>query len=345
MSTLLIENLTKRYGKDIVAVDNLSFSAINNEFIVILGASGCGKTTLLNMIAGLIDATSGNIIIDDKNVDRISARDRNIAMVFQDYALYPHMTVYENLAFPLKMKRLSKNEIKEKVYSIADTLGLSDHLKQKPRNLSGGQQQRVAIGRALVRNPNIFLFDEPLSNLDASLRDKMRRELIDLHHSVKTLFIYVTHDQNEAMIMGDRIFIMDKGKIIQDGTPEQIYLTPNNIFVAEFIGSPKINKVSSELMHSILPETSLKYDDAIIGVRPEHIYLSVESYKDSARAKIKSVSNLGKDTIYYVTIDDHEFCIIKQNNEQLLFEKDETVYCNFDISSFIYFSKETGERL
>lgn len=236
MSSVVLKNLVKSYDGKKNIIDNINLEIKDKEFIVLVGSSGCGKSTILRLISGLEEVTSGEILIDDKVVNNTHPKDRDIAFVFQSYALYPHMSVYENIAFGLKMRKYPKNEIDVKVREVAKALNLEDLLERKPRQLSGGQRQRVALGRAIVRNPKVFLMDEPLSNLDANLRVQMRSEIKRLHQELKTTFIYVTHDQTEALTMGDRIVVLDKGKIQQADTPEEIYNNPKNKFVAGFIG-------------------------------------------------------------------------------------------------------------
>lgn len=236
MSSVVLKNLVKSYDGKKNIIDNINLEIKDKEFIVLVGSSGCGKSTILRLISGLEEVTSGEILIDDKVVNNTHPKDRDIAFVFQSYALYPHMSVYENIAFGLKMRKYPKNEIDVKVREVAKALNLEDLLERKPRQLSGGQRQRVALGRAIVRNPKVFLMDEPLSNLDANLRVQMRSEIKRLHQKLKTTFIYVTHDQTEALTMGDRIVVLDKGKIQQADTPEEIYNNPKNNFVAGFIG-------------------------------------------------------------------------------------------------------------
>src|SRR5215470_9223047 len=246
MADVTLEKVEKRFG-DVRAVAGIDLTVKDHEFVILVGPSGCGKTTSLRMIAGLEELTSGEIRIDGKPVTHLPPRDRDIAMVFQSYALYPHMTVYRNMAFALQLRGVAKAEIAKRVKDVADILGLQGHLDRKPRQLSGGQRQRVAVGAALCRQAGVLLFDEPLSNLDAKLRVHMRTELKRLHQSVKSTMIYVTHDQVEAMTMGDRIVIMDKGKICQVATPLEAYRTPANRFVAGFIGTPPMNFYDGEL--------------------------------------------------------------------------------------------------
>lgn len=236
MSSVVLRNLVKSYDGKSNVIDNISLEIKDKEFIVLVGSSGCGKSTILRLISGLEDITSGEILIDNNVVNNMHPKDRDIAFVFQSYALYPHMSVFDNIAFGLRMRKFTKKEIKDKVLEVAKSLNLEELLDRKPRQLSGGQRQRVALGRAIVRNPKVFLMDEPLSNLDANLRVQMRSEIKRLHNKLQTTFIYVTHDQTEALTMGDRIIILDKGKIQQAGTPDEIYNNPQNKFVAGFIG-------------------------------------------------------------------------------------------------------------
>src|SRR5215468_1701345 len=243
MASVLYDHVTKRYTSDVAAVNDLNLQVRDTEFMVLVGPSGCGKSTALRMLAGLEEITEGEIKIGERTVNDVPARERDIAMVFQSYALYPHMSVYDNMAFGLKMRGTPKPEIQTKVQNAAKMLGLDPYLQRKPRQLSGGQRQRVALGRAIVRNPQVFLLDEPLSNLDAKLRGQTRIELQKLHRELETTFIYVTHDQVEAMTMGDRIAIMYDGVLQQVGTPDEIYDHPANLFVAGFIGSPTMNFV------------------------------------------------------------------------------------------------------
>ncbi|NWF92806.1 MAG: ABC transporter ATP-binding protein [Syntrophaceae bacterium] len=249
MARVILENVSK-YFNEVIAVKDFSLEIEDKEFVVFVGPSGCGKTTTLRMIAGLEEITKGNIYIGDRLINRIPAKDRDIAMVFQNYALYPHMTVYQNLAFSLEMRKLSKKEIDERVKEAADLLEISELLHRKPKQLSGGQRQRVAVGRTIVRKPQVFLFDEPLSNLDAKLRVQMRGELKKLHERLSSTIIYVTHDQVEAMTMGDRIVVMKDGLIQQVGKPLDLYFHPINKFVAGFIGSPTMNFIETELIGS-----------------------------------------------------------------------------------------------
>ena len=278
----------------VVAVQEFNLEIADKEFIVLVGPSGCGKSTTLRMVAGLEEISEGDLYIDDKRVNDVAPKDRDIAMVFQNYALYPHMTVYENLAFALKLRHTPKKEIDQKVREAAEILDITQYLGRKPKALSGGQRQRVAIGRAIVRDPKVMLMDEPLSNLDAKLRNQMRAEIIKLRERIDTTFIYVTHDQTEAMTLGDRIVIMKDGYIQQIGTPQQVFNHPYNIFVAEFIGSPKMNMfdaklikvdgkyavelagnvtVLSEEKQAALAANNVEEQEVALGIRPEHITL------------------------------------------------------------------------
>jgi multiple sugar transport system ATP-binding protein len=281
MGTISLNKVRKTFG-DTVVIPGADLEIIEGEFIVFVGPSGCGKSTLLRLIAGLEDLTTGEIKIDGKDVTDVAPAARELAMVFQSYALYPHMSVRNNIAFPLKMAKQPQAEIDAKVTKAATTLNLTEYLDRKPGQLSGGQRQRVAIGRAIVRNPKAFLFDEPLSNLDAALRVNMRIFIMQLHQDLKTTMIYVTHDQVEAMTMADRIVVLNKGNIEQVGTPLELYNKPNSLFVAGFIGSPKMNFL----------------EDNTIGIRPEHIQLS--ETKGEWRGKVLLSEHLGSDTFLHI---------------------------------------------
>ena len=290
MAGLTLKHIKKIYDNQVVAVEDFTMDIADKEFIVLVGPSGCGKSTALRMIAGLEEITAGELYIDGKFMNDVEPKDRDISMVFQNYALFPHMTVYDNIAFGLKRRKVPKNEIDRKVHEVAEVLQISELLQRKPKALSGGQRQRVAIGRAIVRQPKVYLMDEPLSNLDAKLRGQMRSELKKLHQKMDTTFIYVTHDQTEAMTLGNRIVVMKKGHIQQIGTPHEVFDHPRNLFVASFIGSPQMNFIDVELLWidgqlcaRVLEETiplNLPYDirlqpgetrQAVLGIRPEYI--------------------------------------------------------------------------
>jgi multiple sugar transport system ATP-binding protein len=289
MCTISLKNARKAFG-DVVIIPGASLDIRNGEFVVFVGPSGCGKSTLLRMIAGLEDLTSGAILIDGKDMTDEAPSKRGLSMVFQSYALYPHMSVRGNISFGLKMAGMPKNEIEAKVAKAAATLNLTDYLDRKPRQLSGGQRQRVAIGRAIVRNPEGFLFDEPLSNLDAALRVNMRLEIMQMHKDLGATMIYVTHDQVEAMTMADRIVVLNRGNIEQVGSPLELYNRPDSLFVAGFIGSPKMNLISGK--------PAEKFDAHTIGIRPEHLTISL---KDGTwPAKIRLAEHLGADTFLHV---------------------------------------------
>ena len=288
----------RRVADGVLAVDDFNLEIADKEFIVLVGPSGCGKSTTLRMIAGLEDITEGELYIGDTLVNDVAPKDRDIAMVFQNYALYPHMTVYENMAFGLKLRKIPKDEIKKTVDQAVEILGIADLLNRKPKALSGGQRQRVAIGRAIVRQPQVFLMDEPLSNLDAKLRNQMRAELIELRKRINTTFVYVTHDQTEAMTLGDRIVIMKDGVIQQVGTPQEVFNSPVNLFVAGFIGTPQMNFFPAELVDTpqgfavnlmdhqillpkkrqdILKKKGVAAGTVTLGIRPEHLELAEKS--------------------------------------------------------------------
>lgn len=291
MSNVILKNVKKIYDKKVV-IDGINLEIKDKEFLVLVGASGCGKSTILRMIAGLEEISEGEILIGDKVVNDIHPKDRDIAFVFQSYALYPHMTVRENIAFGLKMRKVDKATIDKKVQEAAEILDLTEYLERRPKQLSGGQRQRVALGRAIVRNPKVFLMDEPLSNLDAKLRVQMRAEIKKLHEKLQTTFIYVTHDQTEALTMGDRIVVLDKGKIQQIDTPEGIYNNPQNTFVAGFIGSPQMNFIAGEIIDK-------KYKGLTVGIRPEKM-ITGGSIKLSVNVDITEL--LGSEKIAYFNI-------------------------------------------
>ncbi len=297
-------NLSKAYG-DTEVLHDINLSIADGEFIVFVGPSGCGKSTLLRMIAGLEKVTGGDLMIGDARANDLSPRKRNIAMVFQSYALYPQMTVAENMGFSLSLERRPKDEIAKKVQEAAETLKLGPYLDRKPGQLSGGQRQRVAIGRAIVRQPQVFLLDEPLSNLDAALRSETRVEISELHQRMKTTMIYVTHDQVEAMTMADRIVVLNGGYIEQVGGPMELYNTPATEFVAGFIGSPKMNFIKGRFAEAVGAKT--------LGVRPEHF--TIGSGDNSWEGRVTLVERLGHDTILYVKVPDAGVLTVSLNGQ------------------------------
>ena len=329
MAGLTLKNIKKVYDKEVVAVQQFNLEIEDKEFIVLVGPSGCGKSTTLRMIAGLEDITEGELYIGDKLMNEVAPKDRDIAMVFQNYALYPHMSVYDNMAFGLKLRKVPKDEIDKQVREAAEILDITTYLDRKPKALSGGQRQRVAIGRAIVRHPAVFLFDEPLSNLDAKLRNQMRAELIKLRKKIDTTFIYVTHDQVEAMTLGDRIVIMKDGFIQQVGTPQEVFDKPANLFVAGFIGTPQMNffndaklvaengnyyvdlygyKVELEdYQKEILKAGNVQSQDVTLGVRPVHIDLSDT---DGVPAMVDVAEMMGAEIHLHVSVQNQDIIIV-----------------------------------
>jgi ABC-type sugar transport system ATPase subunit len=305
MSGLILKNISKTFGESAVLKEiNLDLS--DGELLVLLGPSGCGKSTLLRIIAGLETADSGEIYISNVRIDQKEPKDRNVALVFQNYALYPHMTVEKNLAFPLTIVGVEKKEIKQRVSEVAEMLGLSDKLKDRPGRLSGGERQRVALGRAIIREPAIFLLDEPLSNLDADLRGRMRREIVSLQKRLKKTLIHVTHDQTEALTMADRIILMNQGEIVQVGTPQELYQNPNSIFTARFIGYPPINIVKSNQSNGLLEalgpqvkaQSQSQNGECFVCIRPESIVLGK---KEGLNATVASCEYLGSQILVKLT--------------------------------------------
>jgi multiple sugar transport system ATP-binding protein len=319
MGQITLNQITKSFG-DVQVIPPLDLRIEDGEFVVFVGPSGCGKSTLLRLIAGLEDITSGEISIDGKDATDVPPAKRGLAMVFQSYALYPHMSVRKNIAFPLRMAGLDKAEQDRKVEAAAKVLNLTDYLDRRPGQLSGGQRQRVAIGRAIVREPAAFLFDEPLSNLDAALRVNMRLEISELHQSLETTMIYVTHDQVEAMTMADKIVVLQAGVIEQVGSPLELYHTPRNRFVAGFIGSPKMNF----MMGSFATE----YDAATIGIRPEH--LAVSHSEGKWKGKVGVSEHLGSDTFLYVDVEGLEEPVTVRSSGEIAFRHGDMVHLTPD---------------
>jgi multiple sugar transport system ATP-binding protein len=321
MAAIEMKNIVKKYGDGFPAVNDISIDVADGEFMILVGPSGCGKSTLLRMIVGLEDITSGEMLIGDKRVNDLAPRDRNLAMVFQNYALYPHLTVYENIAFPLRLAGASNDEVDKKVREASKTLELDEHLERKPGNLSGGQRQRVAMGRAIVRNAEAFLFDEPLSNLDAKLRGQMRTEISRLQKRLGITTVYVTHDQVEAMTLGDRVAVLKRGILQQLATPRELYSNPGNLFVAGFIGSPPMNFLPATVEGNqvklpfgtvAIPEGKARAAQGkgllIAGIRPEHFEDAsvVESSKTQGstfRAKVDVVEWLGNEAFAYIPFE------------------------------------------
>ncbi len=347
MASVKLKELYKRFDK-VVAIDGVSLDIPDGDFVVLLGPSGCGKTTTLRCIAGLESPDSGEIWIGDSIVNDLPPKDRDVAMVFQNYALYPHMKVYDNLAFPLKMRKVEKNEIDRRVKDVADLLGISHLLDRKPRQLSGGEQQRVALGRAIIRRPRVFLMDEPLSNLDAKLRLFMRAELKRLQRELKTTTVYVTHDQAEALAMADKIAVMNKGKVQQYDDPNAIYNNPANVFVATFIGSPPMNMIRAAIRqegsnvvldagsfsYTLSPEYSevllrnLQSSEVFLGVRPERLILTVEKVPSSVfLSEVYVVEHQGANMVVDLKIDSE---IIKAIAPPLPLNIGQRVWVGFD---------------
>ncbi len=332
MASVTLEGIKKVYDNKVVAVHDFNLEIKDKEFVVFVGPSGCGKSTTLRMIAGLEDISGGTLKIGDRVVNDVEPKDRDIAMVFQNYALYPHISVYENMAFPLRIRKMDNDEIYRRVTQAAEILGITQYLTRKPKALSGGQRQRVAIGRAIVREPAVFLMDEPLSNLDAKLRNQMRAEIILLRKRLDTTFIYVTHDQTEAMTLGDRIVIMKDGFIQQVGTPQEVFDTPKNLFVAGFIGAPQMNFIPAKLKKTgsayqvdvlgttvdmtgaklqKLAEKNVAAQDVILGVRPEHTTVCFDKTEGAIPATILVNEMMGSELHLHVTTNGEDKIILR----------------------------------
>lgn len=372
MASVKLTNVKKVYDKKVVAVSDFNLEIADKEFVVFVGPSGCGKSTTLRMIAGLEEITDGTIEIDGVVVNDLQPKDRNIAMVFQNYALYPHMTVYDNIAFSLRIKKLPEDEIYQKVTHAAEVLGISEYLLRKPRALSGGQRQRVAIGRAMVRDSKVFLMDEPLSNLDAKLRNQMRAEIILLREQLDTTFVYVTHDQTEAMTLGDRIVIMKDGFVQQIGTPEEVFEKPENLFVAEFIGAPKMNIMKTQLLiengkyyvtpfgskievdgenGALLKEKEIKGGEIILGVRPEHIVLADESAENTINGSVMVNEMMGSELHLHIKTEDGTKLIARtptvnlSHEERFQLKSGHPVHLTFPGKVMYFFDPETEKNL
>jgi multiple sugar transport system ATP-binding protein len=365
MAEVVLKDVSKVYEGKNIAVKNVNLTVKDKEFVVLVGPSGCGKTTTLRMVAGLEEISSGEIYIDGKLVNEVSPKSRDIAMVFQNYALYPHMTVYDNMAFGLKLRKYSKDEIGKRVTEAAKILDLEPYLKRKPKALSGGQRQRVAVGRAIVRHPKVFLFDEPLSNLDAKLRVQMRTEISKLHNRLEATILYVTHDQTEAMTMGDRIAVMKDGDLHQIDTPLNIYNYPVNLFVAGFIGSPPMNFINGKIIEEdnlkfINDDKSFSVDldsniyDAIksfinepvaLGIRPENIYNKSDDSLNlkEQRVKLEVAEPMGNETMLYFRLSDSQFIARVHAIEKPQPGTELDLY--FNLNGLHFFSLEDGKAI
>lgn len=368
MAEVTLQNISKVYddadkerGRK-KAVDDISFTVRDKEFMVIVGPSGCGKSTLLRMIAGLEEISEGTLSVDGKQITDLSPRDRDIAMVFQNYALYPHMTVYDNMAFGLKLKKYNRNEIKERVMQTAKLLEIEDELYRKPKTLSGGQRQRVAIGRAIIRRPKVFLFDEPLSNLDAKLRSQMRIELQKLHREIDATMIYVTHDQTEAMTLGNRIAVLNKGKLMQLDTPLHLYQNPGNRFVAGFIGSPTMNflkgilktdnnnffiETSSALKiyagHSVPDAVKDRINQQVeVGIRPENVVISSQENAGvhANLLQVTAYENMGNEQLVYLASGQQNLIVKTLSTDTIIIGS--SLFTSFPEHALLFIDPESG---
>lgn len=365
MAEVRLSNLSKQYDNHLV-VNRINLTIRDKEFLVLVGPSGCGKTTTLRMVAGLEDVDEGNIHIGNRLVNDVPPKDRDIAMVFQNYALYPHLNVYRNMAFGLKFRKLPKKEIDNRVRKAAEILGIEALMLKKPRQLSGGQRQRVAMGRAIVRQPQVFLFDEPLSNLDAKLRVQMRSELSKLHGKLETTIIYVTHDQIEAMTLADRIAVMNDGHIMQTGTPLDVYENPQNIFVAGFIGSPPMNFIDATLVADngqlcvdggdfrlVVPRPLAETFQArvnqsvVFGIRPDHIddqaFVIPEQGFEEFDARVEVIEPIGSEAILIVSVGRHQFAA--KVHPQTKARLNQPIKLSIDMNKMHLFDKETGQKI
>jgi multiple sugar transport system ATP-binding protein len=359
MATVTLKSMSKVYDGNVRAVDNVNIDIKDREFVVLVGPSGCGKSTTLRMIAGLEDITEGDLYIDDKRVNDIPPKDRDIAMVFQNYALYPHMSVYDNMAFGLKIRKFDKEEIEKRVKQAAKILDIEELLDRKPKALSGGQRQRVAVGRAIVRQPKVFLFDEPLSNLDAKLRVQMRAEISSLHNRLQATMVYVTHDQVEAMTMADKIVVLKDGLIQQIGSPLELYNNPANRFVAGFIGSPPMNFLVVSVTEEggkvyvdegdfklAIPDAQAKVlkdyigKQVVFGIRPEDLdYLEEEKKGLSIKASVGVIEPLGAEIHVYVNTNKHQ--MIARVNPDVKLEVGKALYLFPHFEKAVFFDMET----
>ena len=356
---IIFKNVTKHFGGATV-VDDLTLNIDDGEFVVLLGPSGCGKTTTLRMLAGLETASAGDIMINGERINDVPAQHRDLAMVFQSYALYPHMTIAENIGYPLRVRKLNKNARAERVNRVATMLEINDLLARKPRELSGGERQRVALARAIVREPRAYLMDEPLSNLDARLRVQMRGELKHLQHQLGTTTIYVTHDQAEAMTLAHRVAVMRKGKLQQFAPPMKIYEEPANQFVAEFVGSPSMNLIKGEidfaLRRFIAPDFAIELPEnqivrlssqagksVTLGIRPEHIHVNEQHVESALEAAVYVTELMGNETLVFVTLGGNK--LIARASSEFRAELETKVWLTFDPEHFHFFDTLTGERI
>ena len=372
MASVKLTNVKKVYDNNVVAVHNFNLDIADKEFIVFVGPSGCGKSTTLRMIAGLEEISGGTVEIDGEVVNDLQPKDRNIAMVFQNYALYPHLTVFENMAFSLRLKKVPNDEVFKRVTEAAEVLGITEYLTRKPRALSGGQRQRVAIGRAMVRDSKVFLMDEPLSNLDAKLRNQMRAEIILLRQKIDTTFIYVTHDQTEAMTLGARIVIMKDGYIQQVGTPTEVFDMPVNLFVAEFIGAPKMNIFKTELVveggkyflkpygakievtgqkAEALRKKGVGSRDLLLGIRPEHLTLTDKNNPAAIACTIQVSEMMGSELHLHVLTKSGDKMIVRvptvtlEDDQRRDMVYGHTIYVTCESKTMHFFDEESQKNL
>jgi multiple sugar transport system ATP-binding protein len=365
MAEVVLKGVSKRFGGGVVAVDNVSLRVGDKELLVLVGPSGCGKTTVLRIVAGLEQLTEGDVYVGEKLVNDMAPKDRDIAMVFQNYALYPHMTVYDNMAFGLKLRRFSKAEIEKRVHAAAEILEITPLLARKPKELSGGQRQRVAVGRAIVRHPLVFLFDEPLSNLDARLRVQMRAEIVKLHAKLGVTMIYVTHDQTEAMTMGQRIVVMKGGVVRQVDEPLEVYRKPADVFVASFIGTPSMNLIKGRIEEtdgkllfkspsmSVELPSELHYvkeicshGDIVLGARPEDILIAQPPDSKSvqlARGSVELVEALGSEAVVHVAVG--KAVLVFKTSGEVLPARGEAVTLSVPLSQIHLFDSRSEARL